>query len=73
MPWIVHRIGWLPTALIVAGGVCYTIGALVYARKRPDPSPKIFGYHEIFHAFTVVASGLHYAAIAFWVLPLATG
>lgn len=72
MPSLVSRIGWTPTSLIAAGGVLYTCGALVYALKRPDPVPRVFGFHEIFHAFTIVAAGLHYAVIAFWVIPLAT-
>jgi hemolysin III len=72
MPALVDHIGWTATALIALGGVLYTTGAVVYALKRPDPAPRIFGFHEIFHAFTIVAAGLHYAVIAFWVLPLAS-
>ena len=49
--------------LIVLGGVAYTVGALVYALKRPDPWPRTFGYHEIFHALTLVGAGLHLAAV----------
>jgi hemolysin III len=49
--------------LIVAGGVCYTLGAIVYARKRPNPSPTWFGYHEIFHVGTIAGFACHYAAI----------
>ncbi len=56
--------GPLILSLIVAGGLCYTVGAIVYARKRPDPSPRWFGFHEIFHAFTILGSGCHFAAIA---------
>ncbi|MDO5500348.1 MAG: hemolysin III family protein [Propionibacteriaceae bacterium] len=56
--------GPLIFSLIVAGGLCYTLGAIVYARKRPDPSPRWFGFHEIFHLTTLVGSGCHYAAIA---------
>ncbi|NBM16268.1 hemolysin III family protein [Streptomyces sp. GC420] len=50
-------------ALIVAGGLLYSAGAVVYALKRPDPSPRWFGFHEVFHAFTVAAFATHYAAI----------
>ena len=50
--------------LILLGGVFYTGGALVYARKRPDPSPAWFGYHEIFHAGTVLGFASHYVAIS---------
>jgi hemolysin III len=44
---------------------------VIYARRRPDPLPAVFGYHEVFHAFTIGGAALHYAVIAFWVLPLA--
>jgi hemolysin III len=67
---IVPYVGALTRALhpaelwmIVLGGVAYTVGALVYAVKRPDPWPRTFGYHEIFHALTLVGAGLHLAAV----------
>jgi hemolysin III len=54
-----------PTALLIAaGGILYSFGAVVYARKRPDPWPKVFGYHELFHAFTVAAAAIHFVAVA---------
>jgi len=49
--------------LIVVGGIAYTLGAVVYAVKRPDPWPRSFGYHEVFHALTLVGAGLHLAAV----------
>jgi hemolysin III len=49
--------------LIVLGGIAYTVGALVYAFKRPNPWPRDFGYHEIFHVLTLVGAGLHLAAV----------
>jgi hemolysin III len=55
--------------LLVAGGLAYTLGAVVYAFKRPNPSPGVLGYHEVFHLLTLVAAGCQYAAIAFYVLP----
>ena len=55
--------------LVVVGGLLYTLGALVYASRRPDPVPHIFGYHELFHVLTLGAVGCQYAAIAFFVLP----
>jgi hemolysin III len=55
--------------LVIAGGLLYTAGAVVYARRRPDPVPHVFGYHELFHALTLAAAGCQYAAIAFFVLP----
>ena len=56
--------GPLIVGLIVAGGLVYSFGALVYARKLPNPSPTWFGFHEIFHACTVVAAICHFVAIA---------
>lgn len=50
--------------LILAGGVCYSLGAVVYARKRPNPSPAWFGFHEIFHTGTILGFCCHYAAIS---------
>ncbi|HET7474625.1 MAG TPA: hemolysin III family protein [Dermatophilaceae bacterium] len=49
-------------ALICAGGLLYTLGAVVYGTKRPNPSPRWFGFHEVFHAFTVAAFAVHYIA-----------
>ncbi|MBI4508087.1 MAG: hemolysin III family protein [Deltaproteobacteria bacterium] len=51
-------------ALIVAGGVIYTLGAVVYVARRPDPYPKVFGFHEIWHLFVLAGSTLHFLAIA---------
>jgi hemolysin III len=58
-----HVAGPAVLILILAGGICYTLGAIVYARKRPDPSPAWFGYHEIFHVGTIAGFVCHYAAI----------
>lgn len=76
MGWV--AVGWLVpfwnaggpliVALILLGGLVYTAGAVVYARKSPDPSPAWFGYHEIFHACTIVAALCHFTAIAIVVL-----
>lgn len=58
--------GKLPTSsmtLLIVGGGLYSLGALVYLFKRPDPLPKIFGFHEIFHALVIAAATCHYAAI----------
>jgi hemolysin III len=54
--------------LVLAGGLLYTAGAVVYARRWPDPRPQTFGYHELFHVLTLAGVGCHYAAIAFFVL-----
>lgn len=50
-------------ALILVGGVAYTLGAVAYAVKRPNPHPGVFGYHEVFHALTLVGAVLHFAAV----------
>jgi hemolysin III len=63
-------LGIAPTALIVAGGALYTLGALAYALKRPNPVPSVFGYHEVFHLLVVGAAATHFVAIAAYVLPL---
>lgn len=65
--WIEDFKAGTPTSvfvLIVTGGVLYTIGAVVYAFKWPDPAPKWFGYHEVFHAFTVAAFIVHYIGVS---------
>lgn len=63
-PALVKYLSALQLVLVVAGGLAYTIGIPVLARKRPDPWPRTFGYHEIWHSFTVLAAGLHFAAVA---------
>ena len=68
-PDLISELGITAIALLAAGGVLYTLGAVVYARKKPDPSPAVFGYHEIFHALVIAAAALQYAVIAFYVLP----
>ena len=67
LPDIVDALGYAGLSLLVGGGVAYSIGAVFYALKRPNPFPGVFGYHELFHALVVVAVAMHYAAIAFWV------
>jgi hemolysin III len=69
MPWILSRAGGVALGLILAGGVAYTAGAVVYARRAPDPWPSTFGYHEIFHALVLAAAALHFAVIAAYALP----
>ena len=59
------------TLLVAAGGILYMVGAVVYATQRPDPSPRVFGYHEIFHALVILAAAAHFSAIAFFALPAA--
>jgi hemolysin III len=54
--------------LLACGGVLYTIGAIVYATRRPDPAPTVFGYHEVFHALVIAAAACQYGAVALFVL-----
>ncbi|MBO3086497.1 PAQR family membrane homeostasis protein TrhA [Cellulomonas fengjieae] len=51
-------------SLIAGGGLAYTVGAIVYGTKRPNPSPRWFGFHEIFHVLTVIGYGCHYVAVS---------
>jgi hemolysin III len=68
-PGLWDGMGVAGTLLVAAGGLLYTIGAVVYATQRPNPNPKVFGYHEVFHLFVIAAAATHFAAIAFFVLP----
>jgi len=65
-----EQTGAVGVALVAGGGLAYTVGAIVHAARRPDPWPRVFGYHEIFHVCVIVAALLQYCAIAFLVLPL---
>jgi hemolysin III len=71
LPQLPDALGWLGIGLIGGGGVAYTLGAVVYATKRPDPWPRVFGFHEVFHLGTVIGAGLHLAAVGFVILPRA--
>ncbi len=68
MPQVEHNAGIACVVLLAAGGLAYTLGAFVYARRKPDPVPAVFGYHELFHALTIVALACQYVAIAFFVV-----
>jgi hemolysin III len=68
-PQMVDKVGITGTALVTAGGVLYSAGAIIYATKRPNPAPKVFGYHEVFHALVILAAALHYSVVALIVLP----
>jgi hemolysin III len=71
LPQLLHHVGIGPVILLALGGLAYTAGAVVYALRRPDPLPRIFGYHELFHALTIVALAFQYSAIAFFVVRVA--
>jgi len=62
-------LGTASSVLLVVGGCLYTVGAAVYALRRPDPVPRVFGYHEVFHALVIAASVCHFAAVLLLVRP----
>jgi hemolysin III len=68
LPQLVAHLPAAAVILLVVGGLAYTVGAVVYARRRPDPVPSVFGYHELFHALTIVAVACQYVAIAFFIV-----
>lgn len=67
-PQLVASLSPLELTLLVVGGVLYTVGAVVLARKRPDPNPKVFGYHEVWHTFVVGANVCHFLLVLSLVL-----
>jgi hemolysin III len=67
-PALFDNLGVTPTMLVALGGVLYTIGAVVYASRKPDPVPAVFGYHEVFHALVIAAAAVQYAVIAFYLV-----
>jgi hemolysin III len=69
LPQLAEEVGAAATVLVLAGGALYTAGAVVYALRRPDPLPAVFGYHELFHALVVAGVACHYASVAFFVVP----
>ena len=73
LPEVLDEIGAAPALLFLGGGLLYSAGAVVYARKRPDPWPRVFGFHELFHALVIAAAALHFAAMAGWVIPSTGG
>ncbi len=69
LPAFLAILHWTAVAMLTLGGILYTIGAVIYAQKRPDPFPKVFGFHEVFHLF-VIAGGVAFAACVWiWALP----
>jgi hemolysin III len=71
LPEVADTTGIAAVVLLAVGGLAYTAGAIVYATRRPDPFPRVFGYHEVFHALTLVAVACQYVAIAFFVVKVA--
>jgi len=73
MPQLAHAIGAVGVSLILGGGILYTAGAVIYALRRPNPVPGVFGYHEVFHALVVAAAVAHFTAVAVYALPAHVG
>jgi hemolysin III len=68
-PQLLAALPVVALALIAGGGVLYTVGAIVFALGRPDPWPRVFGFHEIFHVFVILAAAAHFVAMAGWIVP----
>jgi hemolysin III len=69
IPELVARLPVAPLVLLAGGGLLYASGAAVYATRRPDPWPRSFGFHEVFHGLVVVAAASHFTAMLVWVVP----
>jgi hemolysin III len=63
LPAIVGRLSVVEITLLFAGGILYTAGSVILLRRRPDPNPTVFGYHEVWHSMVIAASACHYALI----------
>jgi hemolysin III len=68
LPQLEDRLQVSALTLLIAGGLLYSVGAVVYARRKPDPVPSVFGYHEVFHALTIAAAACQYVAIGLFVV-----
>jgi len=68
LPDLATKLGGVAIAMIGIGGVLYTAGAVIYALRKPDPAPTVFGYHEIFHVLVILAAAIQYAVIAVYVV-----
>jgi hemolysin III len=68
LPELLDRLGITAVGALALGGILYSVGAVIYAHRRPDPAPTVFGYHELFHLLVILAAALQYAVVAFWVL-----
>src|SRR5713226_3153038 len=69
IPAFLAVLPWIAVATLFLGGVLYTIGAVIYARKKPDPFPKVWGYHEVFHLFVILGSVAFATCVWIWALP----
>jgi hemolysin III len=71
LPQLAERVGVAPLVLLAVGGGLYTLGAVVYAMRRPDLWPRTYGFHEVFHTLVIAAAVVHFVAMAGWVVPSA--
>ena len=71
LPQLAERAGVAPLVLLAVGGGLYSLGALVYALRRPDLWPRTYGFHEVFHTLVIAAAVVHFVAMAGWVVPSA--
>jgi hemolysin III len=71
LPQLIDKLQLTPLLLVAAAAVLYSLGAVIYGLKRPNPWPRTFGFHEIFHALVILAAAAYYAAVVGWMLPLA--
>ena len=69
MPLIWQRVGPGAVLLVVAGGICYSVGTVIFATKKPRLFPRVFSYHELFHVLVVAGSTLHFLAVLWYVMP----
>ncbi len=69
LPAFARSLGWGAVTVLLAGGGLYTAGAVVYARRWPDPFPRVLGFHEVFHLFVIAGGAAFAAAIWLWALP----
>lgn len=68
LPQMIERLDLAPLILVAVGGFLYTVGAVVFAIKLPDPWPRVFGFHEVFHAIVIAAVAVHFVAFAGWII-----
>ncbi len=66
---IIGTFGTVPLLMLAGGGALYSLGGVIYALQRPNPFPRVFGYHEVFHTLVIAASAVHYAVVAGYVMP----
>jgi hemolysin III len=68
IPELVDGLGIPAVAALAFGGILYSAGGVIHARKRPDPAPSVFGYHELFHSLVIAAAGMQYAVVAWRIM-----